>query len=264
MVGVAADVVASVLCAVPPAVETLIAARLVHGRTGAVGILVAQAAGSARLARLPGRPRARLPDRPRARLPDRPRARLPDRPRAPIVILTALRALRGSYSARDVTSHGRRTRRSGHAGCEARDGAARRATVLRGARRRPVLRGRLLRYSGRRTVLAGPAAIDRPGHGGQPVRVTDWRGAFVFLVGVALLAASAAVLRENRRRQPGPPAALDVPYGSPVARTSERRAAGCCRDSGLLQGAGGQLTQVAPAPGRAPCTTGRRPANRDW
>jgi MFS transporter, DHA1 family, multidrug resistance protein len=45
LVGVAAYVAASVLCAVAPTIETLVAARLVQGLTGAVGIVIAQAAG---------------------------------------------------------------------------------------------------------------------------------------------------------------------------------------------------------------------------
>ncbi|MDF3311228.1 multidrug effflux MFS transporter [Rhodococcus sp. T2V] len=44
-VGVAAYVLASVLCAVSPSVELLIAARLVQGMAGGVGIVIAQAAG---------------------------------------------------------------------------------------------------------------------------------------------------------------------------------------------------------------------------
>lgn len=110
LVGVAAYVVASALCAVSPTIETLIAARLVQGLTGAVGIVIAQAAG------------------------------------------------------RDVYSG-----------------------------------GRLLRYYGRLTVLAGLAAIIGPVIGGQLARVTDWRGVFVFLaaVGAAILAAAAGGLRET-------------------------------------------------------------------
>lgn len=45
LVGVAAYVVTSTLCAVSPTVETLIAARFVQGLAGAVGIVIAQAAG---------------------------------------------------------------------------------------------------------------------------------------------------------------------------------------------------------------------------
>lgn len=44
-VGVAAFVVASVLCALAPTVETLILARLVQGMAGGVGIVISQAAG---------------------------------------------------------------------------------------------------------------------------------------------------------------------------------------------------------------------------
>lgn len=58
---------------------------------------------------------------------------------------------------------------------------------------------RLLRYYGRLTILGGLAAIVGPVIGGQLATVTDWRGTFVFLavVGVAILVASAAVLRET-------------------------------------------------------------------
>ena len=110
LVGVAAYIAASVLCAVAPTIETLIAARLVQGLAGAVGIVIAQAAG------------------------------------------------------RDLFTG-----------------------------------GRLLRYYGRLTVLAGLAAIIGPVIGGQLAKVTDWRGTFVFLaaVGVLILAASAGVLRET-------------------------------------------------------------------
>ncbi len=45
LVGVAAYLAASVLCALAPTIETLIAARLVQGLAGAVGIVIAQAAG---------------------------------------------------------------------------------------------------------------------------------------------------------------------------------------------------------------------------
>jgi DHA1 family bicyclomycin/chloramphenicol resistance-like MFS transporter len=119
LIGVAAYVAASVLCAVAPTIETLVLARLVQGLTGAVGIVIAQAAG------------------------------------------------RDLYSG-----------------------------------------GRLLRYYGRRTALAGLAAIIGPVIGGQLARVTDWRGTFVFLavVGVAILAGCTGVLRETlppERRQSG-------------------------------------------------------------
>jgi len=43
--GVAAYVVASLLCAISPSIQTLIAARLVQGLAGGVGIVIAQAAG---------------------------------------------------------------------------------------------------------------------------------------------------------------------------------------------------------------------------
>jgi DHA1 family bicyclomycin/chloramphenicol resistance-like MFS transporter len=45
LIGVLAYVVASVLCALSPTIETLVAARLVQGLAGAVGIVIAQAAG---------------------------------------------------------------------------------------------------------------------------------------------------------------------------------------------------------------------------
>ena len=45
LIGVAAYIAASVLCAFAPTIETLIAARLVQGLAGAVGIVIAQAAG---------------------------------------------------------------------------------------------------------------------------------------------------------------------------------------------------------------------------
>ncbi len=47
--------------------------------------------------------------------------------------------------------------------------------------------GRLVRYYGRLTVLAGLAAIVGPLIGGQLAAVTDWRGTFVFLAGVGLI-----------------------------------------------------------------------------
>jgi MFS transporter, DHA1 family, multidrug resistance protein len=119
LIGVAAYIAASVLCAVAPTMAALIAARLVQGLTGAVGIVIAQAAG------------------------------------------------RDLYSG-----------------------------------------GRLLRYYGRLTVLAGLAAIIGPVIGGQLAKITDWRGTFVFLavVGVAILSACAGVLRETlppAKRQSG-------------------------------------------------------------
>jgi DHA1 family bicyclomycin/chloramphenicol resistance-like MFS transporter len=100
LIGVAAYIVFSVVCAVSPSVETLIVARFVQGLAGAVGIVIAQAAG------------------------------------------------RDLYSG-----------------------------------------GRLVRYYGRLTVLAGLAAIVGPLIGGQLARITDWRGIFVFLslVGVGIL-----------------------------------------------------------------------------
>jgi DHA1 family bicyclomycin/chloramphenicol resistance-like MFS transporter len=45
LIGVSAYTVTSVLCAISPTVETLIAARFVQGLAGAVGIVIAQAAG---------------------------------------------------------------------------------------------------------------------------------------------------------------------------------------------------------------------------
>lgn len=59
--------------------------------------------------------------------------------------------------------------------------------------------GPLLRYYGRLTVLGGLAAIVGPVLGGQLVRVTDWRGIFVFLsgVGALVLLACALVARET-------------------------------------------------------------------
>ncbi len=59
--------------------------------------------------------------------------------------------------------------------------------------------GRLLRYYGRLTVLAGLAAIVGPVVGGQLAMVTDWRGLFLFLavVGVVILAACLLVFRET-------------------------------------------------------------------
>lgn len=60
LIGVAAYVVVSVLCAVSPTVEILVVARLVQGLAGGVGIVIAQAAGrdvydGARLIRFYGR-----------------------------------------------------------------------------------------------------------------------------------------------------------------------------------------------------------------
>jgi len=119
LAGVAAYVVASALCAVSPNSEALIAARLVQGLTGAVGIVIAQAAG------------------------------------------------RDLYSG-----------------------------------------GRLVRYYGRLTVLAGLAAIVGPVIRGQLAKVSDWRGAFGFLavVGGIIFVASAGVLREPFPRRVAKPA----------------------------------------------------------
>jgi DHA1 family bicyclomycin/chloramphenicol resistance-like MFS transporter len=59
--------------------------------------------------------------------------------------------------------------------------------------------GRLLRYYGRLTVLAGLAAVLGPVLGGQLAAVTDWRGIFGVLAGIGVLiaAASALVFRET-------------------------------------------------------------------
>ncbi|RZL84597.1 MAG: Bcr/CflA family efflux MFS transporter [Rhodococcus sp. (in: high G+C Gram-positive bacteria)] len=45
LIGITAYIAASVLCAISPSIETLILARLVQGLAGAVGIVIAQAAG---------------------------------------------------------------------------------------------------------------------------------------------------------------------------------------------------------------------------
>ncbi len=45
IVGIVAYIAASVMCAISPTVETLVIARLVQGLAGAVGIVIAQAAG---------------------------------------------------------------------------------------------------------------------------------------------------------------------------------------------------------------------------
>jgi MFS transporter, DHA1 family, multidrug resistance protein len=110
LIGVAAYVATSVLCAASPTVEALVAARFLQGLAGGVGVVIAQAAG------------------------------------------------RDLYSG-----------------------------------------GRLLRYYGRLTVLAGLAAIIGPVLGGQLASVTDWRGIFGFLaaIGVVILAASLLVFRET-------------------------------------------------------------------
>jgi DHA1 family bicyclomycin/chloramphenicol resistance-like MFS transporter len=54
--------------------------------------------------------------------------------------------------------------------------------------------GRLLRYYGRLTVLAGLAAIVGPVLGGQLALVTDWRGIFLFLAAIGLLILTACLL----------------------------------------------------------------------
>ncbi|MBV6756713.1 multidrug effflux MFS transporter [Rhodococcus opacus] len=100
LTGVVAYTVTSLLCAVSPTIETLIAARFAQGLAGAVGLVLAQAAG------------------------------------------------------RDIYSG-----------------------------------GKLVRFYGRLTMLAGLAAIVGPTIGGQLARVTSWRGIFFALsaIGVALL-----------------------------------------------------------------------------
>jgi MFS transporter, DHA1 family, multidrug resistance protein len=110
LIGVAAYVATSMLCAASPTVEALVAARFVQGLAGGVGIVIAQAAG------------------------------------------------RDLYSG-----------------------------------------GRLLRYYGRLTVLAGLAAIVGPVLGGQLASVTDWRGIFLSLaaVGALILAACLLIFRET-------------------------------------------------------------------
>src|SRR5918998_6511813 len=45
LVGITAYIIASVLCAISPSIETLVFARLVQGVAGAVGIVISQAAG---------------------------------------------------------------------------------------------------------------------------------------------------------------------------------------------------------------------------
>lgn len=45
LIGIGAYIAASALCAASPTIETLIAARLVQGLAGSVGIVIAQAAG---------------------------------------------------------------------------------------------------------------------------------------------------------------------------------------------------------------------------
>jgi DHA1 family bicyclomycin/chloramphenicol resistance-like MFS transporter len=45
LVGITAYIIASVLCAISPSIETLVFARLVQGLAGAVGIVISQAAG---------------------------------------------------------------------------------------------------------------------------------------------------------------------------------------------------------------------------
>jgi MFS transporter, DHA1 family, multidrug resistance protein len=110
LVGVAAYVLASVLCAASPTVGALVAARFVQGLAGGVGVVISQAAG------------------------------------------------RDLYSG-----------------------------------------GRLLRYYGRLTVLAGLAAVLGPVLGGQLASVTDWRGIFGVLaaIGALILAACVLVFRET-------------------------------------------------------------------
>jgi DHA1 family bicyclomycin/chloramphenicol resistance-like MFS transporter len=59
--------------------------------------------------------------------------------------------------------------------------------------------GKLVRYYGRLTVIAGLAAVVGPVLGGQLAAVTDWRGFFVVLaaIGVLILLACVFVFRET-------------------------------------------------------------------
>ncbi|MEU0882500.1 multidrug effflux MFS transporter [Lentzea sp. NPDC005914] len=59
--------------------------------------------------------------------------------------------------------------------------------------------GKLMRYYGRLTVIAGLAAVVGPVVGGQLAAVTDWRGLFVLLsaIGVLILLACVFVFRET-------------------------------------------------------------------
>ncbi len=59
--------------------------------------------------------------------------------------------------------------------------------------------GKLVRYYGRLTVIAGLAAVVGPVLGGQLASVTDWRGFFVLLaaIGALILAACVFVFRET-------------------------------------------------------------------
>lgn len=59
--------------------------------------------------------------------------------------------------------------------------------------------GKLMRYYGRLTVIAGLAAVVGPVVGGQLAVVTDWRGLFVLLaaIGVLILLACVFVFRET-------------------------------------------------------------------
>ncbi len=110
LAGVIAYILTSALCALSPTIPTLIAARFVQGLAGAVGIVIAQAAG------------------------------------------------RDLYTG-----------------------------------------GKLVRYYGRLTVIAGLAAIIGPVLGGQLATITDWRGLFVFLaaIGVMILLACLFTFRET-------------------------------------------------------------------
>ena len=110
LIGVILYILTSVLCAVSPSIEVLVIVRFLQGFAGAVGIVIAQAAG------------------------------------------------RDLYSG-----------------------------------------GKLVRYYGRLTVLAGLAAIIGPVIGGQLATVTDWRGLFLFLaaVGGVILVATVGVFRET-------------------------------------------------------------------
>ncbi|HEY5836087.1 multidrug effflux MFS transporter, partial [Streptomyces sp.] len=110
LAGTVAYVLTSVLCALAPTIATLVAARFVQGLAGAVGIVIAQAAG------------------------------------------------RDLYTG-----------------------------------------GKLMRYYGRLTVIAGLAAVIGPVLGGQLAPLTDWRGFFVILaaLGVVIVLACLTVFRET-------------------------------------------------------------------
>ncbi|HEX2073629.1 MAG TPA: MFS transporter [Geodermatophilus sp.] len=122
--------------------------------------------------------------------------------------------------------------------------------------------GRLLRYYGRLTVLAGLAAIVGPVIGGQLAPVTDWRGIFVFLaaIGAGILAACLLVFRETL------PAELRV-AGGRRRRLLGAADAGGCPPRGHRHRARPRLTHTVrsrrrrgscPSDGR-PTAPGRRP-----